>query len=259
MADLTTPANLKAWLNLGQVTESATIPAAPGPYVVTVAKAAAWNGDAGVILAATGVALVKVTGAPAAGQFVVAAGVYTFNIAQAGLTVNISYTTVMPADALLARMIAAASQFVENWIGYPVASQSYALVLDGHGGDVLVLGSKPPLTAVTSLTIDGVAIPLAALVTDSGYRFSPSSVWVQGYLFTRGRGNIELTCTRGWAATPADLEQAVIEVIAVRFKERDHIGQDSASQQGQNISFSTRDVPADVKRVLENYKKVVPV
>jgi hypothetical protein len=259
MADLTTLANLKAWLNLGQITENATIPAAPGPYTVTVAKAAAWNGDAGVILSVSGVALVKVTGAPLTGQFAVAAGVYTFNAAQAGLAVSISYTTVMPADTLLARMITAVSRFVETWIGYPVASQSYALVLDGHGGDVLALGGKPPLTAVASLVIDGVAIPLAALVTDSGYRFSPSSVWVQGYLFTRGRGNIELACTRGWAATPADLEQAVIEVIAVRFKERDHIGQDSASMQGQNITFSTRDVPADVKRVLDSYKKVVPV
>jgi hypothetical protein len=169
--------------------------------------------------------------------------------------------TTDTADALLTRLIDAASAFIQGpeGIGYSVASQSYALVLDGHGGDVLALGGKPPLTAVASLVIDGVAIPLAALVTDSGYRFSPSSVWVQGYLFTRGRGNVALTCTRGWAATPADLEQAAIELIAVRFKERDHIGQDSASMQGQNITFSTRDVPADVKRILESYKKVVPV
>ena len=106
MGDLTTLANLKAWLNHGQVTEAAAIPAA-GPYTVAVAKAAAWNGDAGVILTVSGVALVKVTGAPASGQFAVAAGVYTFNVAQAGLAVSIAYTTVMPADTLLARLITA--------------------------------------------------------------------------------------------------------------------------------------------------------
>lgn len=112
---------------------------------------------------------------------------------------------------------------------------------------------------MASLVIDGVAIPLAPTSTDSGYRFSPSALWLRGYAFTRGRGNIEVACTRGWAATPADLEQAVIELIAVRFKERDHIGQDAASQQGQNITFSTRDMPASVKTVLQGYKKVVPV
>ena len=260
MGDLTTLANLKAWLNHGQVTEAATIPAA-GPYVVTVAKAAAWNGDAGVILAVSGVALVKVTGAPAAGQFAVAAGVYTFNVAQAGLAVSLAYTTVMPADTLLARLITAVSEFIQGpeGIGYQVASQAYALVLDGHGGDVLVLGAKPPLTAVALLSIDDVAILPAASRTAAGYRFSPSAVWVQGYSFTRGRGNVELACTRGWAAVPADLEQAALELIGVRYKERDHIGQDSASMQGQNITFSTRDMPDSVKTVLRAYKKVVPV
>jgi hypothetical protein len=169
--------------------------------------------------------------------------------------------TTGTADLLLDRLITAVSSFVQGpeGIGYQVASQTYTLVLDGHGGDALVLGGKPPLIAVASLVIDGVAIPRAALITDSGYRFSPSSVWVQGYLFTRGRGNVTLACTRGWAATPADLEQACIELIAVRFKERDHIGQDLASMQGQNITFSTRDMPNSVKTVLQGYKKVVPV
>jgi uncharacterized phiE125 gp8 family phage protein len=165
------------------------------------------------------------------------------------------------ADEVLARLITAASAFIQGpeGIGYQVASQSYALVLDGHGGDVLVLGSKPPLTGVTSLVIDGVTIRAAALSTDYGYRFSPSAIWLQGYQFSRGRGNVELVCTRGWATTPADLEQAAIELIAVRFKERDHIGQDMASMQGQNITFSTRDMPNSVKTVLQGYKKVVPV
>jgi hypothetical protein len=164
------------------------------------------------------------------------------------------------ADVLLARLITAVSAFIQGpeGIGYQVASQSYALVLDGHGSDVLVLG-RPPLTAVTSLTIDGTVIPLAATTTASGYRFSSSAVWLQGYAFTRGRGNVALTCTRGYAATPADLEQAALELIALRFKERDHIGQDSASMQGQNVTFSTRDMPASVKTVLQGYKKVVPV
>lgn len=261
MGDLTTLANLKAWLGLGQVTENAVIPAAPGPFTVTVAKAAAWNGDAGVVLAVTGAALTPVAADPDDGEYAVAAGVYTFNAAQAGLGVSISFTTVMPADTVLARLVAAGSAFVQGpaGIGYEVAAQSYALVLDGPGGDVLVLGSKPPLTAVASLAIDGVTIPLAATSTGAGYRFSPSSIWMRGYAFTRGRGNVELTCTRGWVTTPADLEQAVLEVIAVRFKERDHIGQDAASMQGQNITFSTRDVPASVKTVLQGYKKVVPV
>ncbi|MBM4301646.1 MAG: hypothetical protein FJ121_08965 [Deltaproteobacteria bacterium] len=168
--------------------------------------------------------------------------------------------TTDAADTLLARLITAVSAFIQGpeALGYQVPSQNYSLVLNGHGGDVLVLG-RPPLTAVASLVIDGVTILPASTSTAYGYRFSPSAVWLKGYVFTRGRGNVELACTRGYAATPADLEQAALELIGVRFKERDHIGQDAATMSGQNITFSTRDMPASVKTVLQAYKKVAPV
>ncbi len=259
--DLTSLANIKTWLNVGQVTESSVVPAAPGPYAVAVAKAAAWNGDAGVILAASGAPLAPVAADPADGEYAVAAGVYTFNAAQAGLAVSLTYTTVTPQDALLARLVSAVSAVIQGpeGIGYPVASQDYALRLDGQGGDILVLGSKPPLVAVASVIVDGIEIPPAVTARDQGYSFSPSAIWLRGYRFTRGRGNVEVACTRGWAATPAELEQACIELVALRYKERDHIGEEATSMQGQNVTFSTRDVPNDVKMVLQGFKKVVPV
>jgi hypothetical protein len=68
-----------------------TIPAT-STYTVTPAMptGGTWNADMGVIMAATGVALVRVAANPATGQYSVAAGVYTFNAAQKGLGVAIS-------------------------------------------------------------------------------------------------------------------------------------------------------------------------
>jgi hypothetical protein len=258
MPDLTTLANLKAWLNLGQVTESAAIPGAPGPYTVTVAKAAAWNGDAGVILEVSGQLLTPAAAPPGAGHYSVAAGVYTFNAAQAGLAVNITYTAANPQDPLLARLLSAVSAFIQEVIGYQVASQAYDLVVDGHGGDRLAFG-KPPLTAVAHLTINGLEIPLAPDTQAAGYRFTASAIILQGYQFVRGAGNVEISCTRGWAATPPELEQACLELAALRYKERDHIGQEIATMQGQNVTFSTRDMPNSVKTVLNGWKKVAPL
>lgn len=256
--DLTTLAQVKAWLNQGQVTESAVVPDTPGPYVVTVARAAAWNGDAGVILAVGGAALTPVSGTPGPGEYHAAAGVYTFNAAQKTLGVSITYTTVLPGDPLLARLITAASAFIQNQIGYQVASQAYDLVLDGPGGNRLAFG-RPPLTAVASLKINGVAIPLAANMLQPGYRLANNTLVLQGYYFTRGSGNVELSCTRGYASVPPDLEQAAIELLAVRFKERDHIGQVSANMAGQNVTFSAKDMPDSVKTAVKNWKKVVPL
>lgn len=71
--------------------EAGTIPAAT-PWTITVANSTKFVADQGVVYAATGVPLTPVASAPVAGQYSVAAGVYTFATADAGLAVQISYT-----------------------------------------------------------------------------------------------------------------------------------------------------------------------
>jgi hypothetical protein len=71
--------------------EAASVPAAPGPYTVTAAAPfGPWASDGGVTYA-NGAALTAVTGTPAAGQYNVSGGVYTFAAADAGASVLLSY------------------------------------------------------------------------------------------------------------------------------------------------------------------------
>lgn len=74
------------------VAEPKSIPATPGPYTVTVAEAATFSIDQGVVFAG-GAALTKVSANPAAGQYAVDAdtGIYTFAAADQGKAVVISY------------------------------------------------------------------------------------------------------------------------------------------------------------------------
>lgn len=83
-------------LQPGQTTtangEAAVVPAS-APFTVAVANAATFATDLGVIAATTGIALRKVAGSPASGQYAVAeAGLYTFAAADANAAVMISYT-----------------------------------------------------------------------------------------------------------------------------------------------------------------------
>jgi hypothetical protein len=71
--------------------EAQSVPAST-PFTVSVTNAGQWQDDCGVVYAASGLPLTKVASAPAAGQYSVAAGVYTFNAADAGAAVLISYT-----------------------------------------------------------------------------------------------------------------------------------------------------------------------
>ncbi|MBF6560537.1 MAG: hypothetical protein IVW56_09620 [Candidatus Binataceae bacterium] len=73
--------------------EAAAVPATT-PYTVTVANAATFNDDLGVVYAATGLAFQRVTTPTTAGQYSVnaATGVYTFSAADESAAVLISYT-----------------------------------------------------------------------------------------------------------------------------------------------------------------------
>lgn len=70
----------------------ANIPSAAGPYTITAAVpgGGAWQRDLGVV-DANGLPMQRVAAAPAAGQYSVAAGTYTFAAADAGRQVFISF------------------------------------------------------------------------------------------------------------------------------------------------------------------------
>lgn len=76
--------------------ESGTIPGTP--FQVTVANSATWVDDYGVVYSATGLPLTRVASAPVAGQYSVAAGVYTFAAADTTKVVLISYTYTISAS-----------------------------------------------------------------------------------------------------------------------------------------------------------------
>lgn len=77
------------------IDEAKTIPAAAGPYTITIVppNSGVFVADLGVINAATGAPLTRVASAPATGQYslAVATGVYTFASADAGVPVLISH------------------------------------------------------------------------------------------------------------------------------------------------------------------------
>ena len=161
-------------------------------------------------------------------------------------------------DVLLSRLVTAASQFIQSWLNRTIASASYSETRNGGGGTRLFLRNRP-VTAVASLTIDGVAIaPSAPAPTGDGYLFDENSLYLIGHCFSRGAQNVTVHYTGGFAATPPEIEQACIALVALRYKERDRIGQGSKNVGGETVSFQQKDMPADVATILDQYRSVVP-
>src|SRR5579875_58763 len=167
--------------------------------------------------------------------------------------------TTTAADALLSRLITAASRFIESWLNRTIASAAYTDTRNGTGGTRLFLRNRP-VTAVSSLTIDGVSIPPSdPPPTGAGYLFDDACVYlVGGATFAKGAQNIVVSYTAGYAATPPEIEQACIALVALRYKERDRIGQASKNLGGEVVSFQQKDMPADVQTLLDQYRGVVP-
>jgi hypothetical protein len=164
-------------------------------------------------------------------------------------------------DALLARLITAASRFIETYLDRQVALGDWREVRDGTGGQRLAFANFP-VTEVLSLTIDGLRIPPAAddVGCGAGYVFTPTELALRGYVFTRRPHNVVVTYTAGYAATPPDIAQACIELVCLRYRKRTRIGEVSrAVSGGDTVTYSQLDMSEDVRLLLAQYRAVTPV
>jgi len=168
------------------------------------------------------------------------------------------------SDVLLSRLITAASKLLIVWLDRnSLLSASYSDVLDGNGHDGLHLKNWP-ITAVSSVTVNGIVVSLSTDGRTNGYVFDDKFLYILpatnvGH-FQKGIRNVLVSYTAGYAEVPFDVEQACIELVALRYRERDRIGKKSESLNGQQtVSYSTRDLGDDIRKMLKNYRGVVPL
>ncbi len=190
-------------------------------------------------------------------------------------------TAYIGPDLILARSITSCSSFVRNqtqrddW-----ASATYAEKRNGNGNDQMSflhyparLGDPNWSITVNSVTINTLAIPASSNGLAAGWTNDQLSVYLVGgaYLgygawigaasgiFPKGYQNVTLNYTCGYASTPYDISQAVIEAVCQKFRRRAHIDQDSVVINAQNINFSKKDFAPEVWTLIQQYKYVAPI
>ena len=179
-------------------------------------------------------------------------------------------------DELLTRLITAASQYIQTWLNPQIASQNWIETRDGLGsvlgpGETRYQFAAFPVTAVFRVIVDGVEIPAIPAPTQSGtvavgtpsarqgYLFTPTQLVIRGYPVPRKTACVILQYTAGYTAPPADLAQACIELVALRYRERGRIGVAKAIGNGQTVSYSQKDMSDSIKTVIEQYRRVAPI
>jgi hypothetical protein len=168
--------------------------------------------------------------------------------------------TVTTDDALLTRLVSSASDFIQTWLNRTIASQSYTETRDGTGGRRLLF-SNYPVTAVSSVQIDGQAVPLSTSVSMDGYVFNGTTLSLRGgtYRFSRDIQNVVVAYTAGFGTVPNEIEQSCLELVGLRYKEKDRIGLVSKGLAGETTNYTQKDMSDAIQSTLTNYKKVIPV
>jgi hypothetical protein len=162
-------------------------------------------------------------------------------------------------DALLTRLVTAASQYIQTWLNREIASADFLEVRDGTGGHRLQFACFP-VTAVLSLTIDGQAVPATASFNAAGYQFSSTQLSVRGYRLNRGAQNVVIAYTAGYSTTPPAVAQACVELVALRYRERTRIGEVSRSLgSAETVAYSQKDMSDAIKTLLQQYRLVAPI
>jgi hypothetical protein len=150
-------------------------------------------------------------------------------------------------DSLLNRLVEWATSFIQTYCGRIFFQGSYDEYHDGDGSDS-VLSRQFPIVSVDTVEVDGVVKDSSSFVV-----YAPiGMIRLKSGVFPRGKNNIRLMYTAGYASLPKDLEQACIELVALKYYDR---GKERLGVEKQaGVAFASQP-PEEIKRVLDLYKR----
>lgn len=161
-------------------------------------------------------------------------------------------------DALLQSLITAASGTIQSYLGRDLLVGARLETRNGLGGTALVVAHRP-LVSVESLQVDQITIPPASGAA-GGYLFSDTTIRLTGgWRFGAGVGNVRIAYTAGYATVPPEIAQACTELVALKYKEREHLGVSGKSLAGEHISFTPATLTPAIRAAIDGYRQVVPL
>ena len=158
-------------------------------------------------------------------------------------------------DAQLSRLITEISEFFINQVNRGALLEAgYSEKRNGNCGDSIV-PRYYPLLAVASVTVNGISIPASPDGIQRGFVFDDWTIFLVCDRFRKGRGNVQLNYTAGYAVTPPDIERAVIDQTIFTFRRLPKLGTITQQMSGvTTATFSQKDLAPGVQGVINAYR-----
>ena len=164
-------------------------------------------------------------------------------------------------DALLQTLITQISAWADGYTNRTLYTNTYSLVCDGRGETRKIVPDWQ-ITAVASVTVNGVSVPASPDGIQNGYVFDTTlpRITLKGYTFSCGQSNVIINYTAGFTVFPQQLVLAAKQLVAARYRGRSTVGKLSASgPAGQSASYFTKDeATPEILRILDSYRRVTP-
>ena len=161
------------------------------------------------------------------------------------------------SDVLLQDLIARIGAWAERYCDRSFAKATYTEQRDGDGTDTLLV-RQWPLLSVASLYDDplrvfGAATQIAA--TDFAIYANQGMIRLDGRVFSVGIQNVKVTYEAGYADIPEDLQQAVVELVADRFRNKENQGIRSLAIGSYRVDYGEEELPSEIRGVLDGYRR----
>ena len=179
-------------------------------------------------------------------------------------------------DATLSRLITAVSMDFQRATRRPDLLQTDYIEVHQGDGSTRMIAFHWPIVAIASLIVGGLDIGESFDKVEPGWYIDsdidPERIWnvyLNGYCYTDG-APVAIEYSAGYTPPggyglggdillPGDIEQAVIDWCAYRYKMRPNIGVNARrSTEGDSDQTSLLDAPPNVLEVIERYKRCVP-
>jgi hypothetical protein len=161
--------------------------------------------------------------------------------------------------SVISTLVTNASDFIQKYCARDFTTTGpYDEWYDGSGNDALFLRNFP-VVSVTSVSINGVAVPPSTSPTVPGWFAGPYQVFYRLGIFCKGRMNVEVNYSGGYASVPAAIAQACIDMVAIKYKRRLNLEKQGEAIGQMSITFTNLDVSKQVLSTLDIYKRVATI
>lgn len=166
------------------------------------------------------------------------------------------------SDTALNALITNVSAAIETYCNRTFASTSYTETRNGGCGQKMYLANGP-VTAVSSLSVNGQSVPLAPDAVSYGFVFDSMMVYIRPgsggsgggpQEFCKGIQNVTVQYTAGYTSIPNDITQACVLWVVYLFGKRDRLDKRNETLgQQQTQGYDLSDMPKVVKTMLAAY------